>query len=81
MKRRANRTALQRLFYHSDFSLQNLSENWRSSWRSGVVFSRLKPLRTRITTGFLISDLINRLHCRDEMVHHSLAVLSSAKFY
>lgn len=53
------------LVYHSDFSLQNLSENWHSSWHSGMVFSRLKPPQTRITTGFLISNLINRLHYGD----------------
>ena len=37
------------LVYHSDFSMQNLRENWRSD----VVFSMLKPPQHRIITGFL----------------------------
>ena len=51
-KRRADCTALNLLDYHSDFSLQISCENWRSSWRSGVVFQGAKPPKTRITTGF-----------------------------
>ena len=42
-----------------------------------VVNSDLGCRKPLILLGFLVQ----RLHCGDEMVHHSLAVLSSAKFY
>ena len=62
-KRRANCTALDLLVYHSNFSLQISCENWRSSWRSGVVFQATKPPKTRITTGFFWNLSVQRLHC------------------